>query len=90
MLKKAIFTLVFAGTALVFSVPVRSQSAKLIEAGKKEGKVVVYGSLESDTTDAIKEKFQQKTGIQAEYWRASATKVMDRAFERIPSGETGL
>lgn len=87
MLKKTIFTLVFAGTALVFSVPVRSQSAKLIEAGKKEGKVVVYGSLESDTTDAIKEKFQQKTGIQAEYWRASATKVMDRALSEYRAGK---
>jgi iron(III) transport system substrate-binding protein len=36
--------------------------------------------LESDTTDAIKSAFTKKTGIEAEYWRASATKVMDRAL----------
>ena len=87
MLKKTIFTLAFAGTALVFSVPVHSQSAQLIEGGKKEGKVVIYGSLESDTTDQIKQQFQQKTGIQAEYWRASATKVMDRALSEYRAGK---
>ncbi len=43
----------------MFSAPVRSQSTKLIEAGKQEGKAVIYGSLESDTTDAIKQEFQK-------------------------------
>ena len=66
--------------ALLVAVPAWGQSSKAIEAGKKEGKVVIYGSLESDTTDAIKTAFTKKTGIEAEYWRASATKVMDRAL----------
>ncbi len=87
MLKNVIFTLFFAGTALLFSAPARSQSANLIEAGKKEGKVVIYGSLESDTTDQIKQQFQKKTGIEAEYWRASATKVMDRALSEYRAGK---
>jgi iron(III) transport system substrate-binding protein len=60
--------------------PGGAQDAKLIEAAKKEGKVVVYGSLESDTTDTITKSFTKKTGVQVEYWRASATKVMDRAM----------
>ena len=55
-----------------------AQDAKLIEAAKKEGgKVVVYGSLDSDTGDAIGNAFFKKTGIKMDYWRASSTKVMD-------------
>ena len=34
------------------------------------------------TVEPIAEAFQKKTGITVEYWRASATKVMDRALER--------
>jgi iron(III) transport system substrate-binding protein len=72
---------------ILIHAPAYSQSAKIIEAGKKEGKVVIYGSLENDTTDAIKEAFQKKTGIEAEYWRASATKVMDRALTEYRAGK---
>ena len=73
---------------LVFAAdPSFGQSAKLIEAGKKEGKVVAYGSLESDTFDAIAKAFTKKTGIEVEYWRASATKVMDRALTEYRAGK---
>lgn len=65
----------------------QAQDAKLIEAAKKEGKVVVYGSLESDTTDTITKSFTKKTGIPVEYWRASATKVMDRAMSEHRAGK---
>lgn len=73
--------------ALLVAVPALGQDAKTIAAGKKEGKVVIYGSLESDTTDAIKKEFTKKTGIEAEYWRASATKVMDRALSENRAGK---
>jgi len=64
------------------------QDAKLIDAGKKEGgKVVIYGSLESDIVDNVSKAFQKKTGIQVEYWRASATKVMDRALSEYRAGK---
>ncbi len=76
----AILTLLVTG-------PAWGQSASTIEAGKKEGKVVIYGSLESDTTDQIKSAFTKKTGIEAEYWRASATKVMDRALSEHRAGK---
>ena len=67
----------------------QAQSAKLIEAAKKEGKAVIYGSLESDTMDAIMQSFQKKFGIEAEYFRASATKVMDRAMTEFRAGKPG-
>lgn len=64
-----------------------SQDAKLIDAAKKEGgKAVIYGSLESDTFDPVKNAFEKKTGLKIEYWRASATKVMDRALSEHRAG----
>jgi len=64
------------------------QDARLIDAAKREGgKVVVYGSLESDTVEPINRAFQKKTGIRVEYWRASATKVMDRALSEYRAGK---
>jgi iron(III) transport system substrate-binding protein len=73
--------------ALFASAAAEAQDAKLIEAAKKEGKVVVYGSLESDTTDTVTKSFTKKIGIPVEYWRASATKVMDRAMSEYRAGK---
>jgi iron(III) transport system substrate-binding protein len=67
--------------------PAFAQDAKLIEAGKKEGKAVVYGSLESDSAETVFNAFKKKTGIDVEYWRASATKVMDRALNEYRAGK---
>jgi len=84
--RKTIYTSL-AILALLVAVPARGQDAKTIEAGKKDGKVVIYGSLESDTSDAISKAFRKKTGIEVEYWRASATKVMDRALTEYRAGK---
>ena len=65
-----------------------AQDVKLIEAAKKEtGKIIAYGSLESNITESIIEAFNKKTGLTVEYWRASATKVMDRALAELRSGK---
>ena len=81
--------LVFAAVFFsVFSAQVFAQTAKLIEEAKKEGgKVVAYGSLESEAFDAVKAGFEKKTGLQLEYWRASGTKTMDRAVSEYRSGK---
>ena len=71
---------IIAVSVLFSSAPLFAQDAKLIEAAKKEGgKIVAYGSLEGDTTEAVRKAFEQKTGLTLEYWRASTTKVVDRA-----------
>ncbi|HEY1270210.1 MAG TPA: extracellular solute-binding protein [Candidatus Binatia bacterium] len=62
-------------------------SAQVSAAAKKEGKAVVYGSLESDTMEAVSKAFTKKTGIEVDYWRASATKVMDRAQSEYRAGK---
>lgn len=87
-MKNHIKSLLAFVAALLFSVPQASgQDIKLVEAAKKEGKVVIYGSLESDTVETVSKAFQKKTGIGMEYWRASATKVMDRALTEYRAGK---
>jgi iron(III) transport system substrate-binding protein len=72
--------------AALTAASVFAQDPKLVEAGKKEGKVTVYGSLETDSAEAVFKIFRQKTGIELEYWRASSTKVMDRALTEYRAG----
>ena len=77
------------GLLMLFaSETVFSQDAKLIDAAKKEGgKVIVYGSMETFTADAIKAAFEKKTGLEMEYWRGSSTEVMDRALSEHRVGK---
>lgn len=80
--------LIIGSFCLILAVPAFAQDRRLIEAAKNEGgKVVVYGALEGDTVDALKKAFQQKTGLELAYWRASATKVMDRALSEYRAGK---
>jgi iron(III) transport system substrate-binding protein len=80
--------LLLAAFALLTSRPAFGQSAELIQAAKKEGgKIVAYGSLESDTTEAVGKAFREKAGLTLEYWRASATKVMDRVLSEYRAGK---
>lgn len=88
MLKKSRFLLAFTALAFFAVAPAYSQDAKLIQAAKKEGgRVVAYGSLESGTVEAITNAFRKKTGLELDYWRASATKVMDRALSEHRAGK---
>jgi len=69
------------------AVQAAAQDGKLIEAAKKEGgKVVIYGSLETPVLDGVIQAFRKKTGLAAEYWRASAMSVMNRAMTEYRAG----
>jgi iron(III) transport system substrate-binding protein len=57
-----------------------------VEAAKKEGKVVIYGSLESGIMDAIEKSFTAKYGIPIEYFRASSNKTLDRVLTESRAG----
>jgi iron(III) transport system substrate-binding protein len=74
--------------SMVFAGPLFGQDARLIEAAKKEGgKVVLYGSLETQVVDAVLAGFRKKTGLDAEYWRASAMSVMNRSMSEYRAGK---
>jgi iron(III) transport system substrate-binding protein len=72
---------------LGFVSPAMAQDAKLVEAAKKEGgKAVLYGSLETPVVEAVVAAFRKKTGLSAEYWRASAMSVMNRSMSEYRAG----
>ena len=88
MVRRINFVIVISIALMITAATAYSQSANLIAAGQKEGKIVVYGSLESDTADAAFNAFKKKTGIAVDYWRASATTVMERAVNEYRAGKT--
>ncbi|MGE5216656.1 MAG: ABC transporter substrate-binding protein [Chloroflexota bacterium] len=81
--------MIVAAAAIFFSAAsAPAQNAKLAEAAKKEGgKVFVYGSIENDTMDLIAAAFKKKTGLDVEFWRSSANKVMDRVVSEYRAGK---
>jgi iron(III) transport system substrate-binding protein len=64
-----------------------AQDAKLIEAAKKEGRLVLYGTMQTDIFELLHKSFQKKTGITIDYWRTSATKVTERALSEARAGK---
>ena len=61
-----------------------------VEAAKKEGSVVLYGTAVPQAMDVINKGFEKKYGIRVEYWRASATGVADRALNEWRAGRPGF
>lgn len=64
-----------------------AQDTKLIEAAKKEGRLVLYGTMQTDIFELLHKSFQKKTGITIDYWRTSATKVTERALSETRAGK---
>ncbi len=61
-----------------------------LEAARKEGKVVIYGTIVPQIMSVIQKGFEGKYGIKIEYWRADATKVIDRALTEWRAGRPGF
>jgi len=59
-------------------------------AARKEGKVVVYGTVVPQVMDEINKAFEKKYGVRVEYWRGSATAVLDRATNEWNAGRPGF
>lgn len=64
-----------------------AHSQSPVDAARQEGSVVVYGSLESETMDAVKAAFTRKYGVAVEYWRGSSSKVLDRVLTESRTGK---
>jgi iron(III) transport system substrate-binding protein len=60
------------------------------EAARREGKVVIYGTIVPQIMGVIQKGFEGKYGIKIEYWRADATKVIDRALTEWRAGRPGF
>ncbi len=61
-----------------------------IDAAKKEGKLVAYGTILPQVMDPLHRGFEKKYGIKVDYWRASATQVMERAIAEWQTGKPGF
>ena len=81
---KKIWQVLTLGTAIWAAAT--SASAQSVEAAKKEGKVVIYGSLESGIMDEIEKTFTAKYGIPIEYFRAASNKTLDRVMTEAHAG----
>lgn len=73
-------------TILAIGLPTVHAQTDLVNAAKREGKLVVYGSLETDVFDIIRKIYEGKYGIPLEYFRASSTRVMDRVLTEVRAG----
>ena len=92
MRPKPLFPIVaiLVSTCLSFSAGVglaQELSKEVLDAAKREGRVTVYGSPETEIMKAIETAFEQKYGVKVDYWRASSTKVLDRALTESRAGK---
>src|SRR5262245_26894530 len=59
------------------------------EGAKKEGKVVIYGTVVPQAMEPIFNAFEKQFGIKVDYWRASGNGVIDRAANEWRAGRPG-
>ena len=58
-----------------------------VDAAKKEGRVVVYGSVPPQAMADFHQGFESKYGVKVDYWRADSTKVSERALTEWRAGK---
>src|SRR5262245_27377955 len=61
-----------------------------LDAAKKEARVVIYGTIVPQVMAIIEKGFEGKYGLKVEYWRADATKVIDRVLTEWRAGKPGF
>ena len=79
MLRRRVFGLLAASTALGGPAVAQDDWAKVVDAAKKEGKLVIYtASIGSVSLKAVVKSFEQKYGLQVELFEARASEVRER------------
>jgi len=67
-----------------YSGPDRAQ--KLVDGAKKEARLNIYTSAQSDDLGAVVEAFEKKYGIKVSVWRSSSENVLQRATAEARGG----
>jgi iron(III) transport system substrate-binding protein len=80
-----LLAVVVVGT-MTFPKNIFAQAGNL-DAAKKEGKVVVYGSVPPQSMEGLHQAFKKKYGLDVEYWRGSSTQVSERALTEWRAGK---
>jgi len=80
------------GSLLWLETSLRGANAQVanVDAAKKEGKVVVYGTVPPQAMEGLHKGFEKKYGVQVEYWRGSSTLVSERALTEWRAGKPGV
>lgn len=88
LLKNAFLRSLILLAGLAFAYPVNEALAQRanVDAAKKEGKVVVYGSVVPQAMEGLNKGFEKKYGIPVDYWRGDSTKVAERALNEWRAG----
>jgi ABC-type Fe3+ transport system substrate-binding protein len=81
---------VWAVAAFFATASVAWVQATNLDAAKKEGKVVIYGTIVPQVMTLIEKGFEGKYGLKIEYWCADATKVIDRVLTEWRAGKPGF
>jgi iron(III) transport system substrate-binding protein len=84
------FILTLLIVALGLAHPLLGQDAKLLAEAKKEGKLVIYGSMEQDIFEGVRQSFEKKSGVTVAYWRASGAAVLERVITERKAGKAAF
>ena len=57
-----------------------------LAAARREGRVVVYGSMESPIFESIQQVYKSKYGIPVEYYRLATNRLLDRVLTEVRAG----
>jgi ABC-type Fe3+ transport system substrate-binding protein len=87
-LERLALGLLVVAVALVFYASAWAQPVN-VEAAKKEGHLIVYGSQVPQAMDGVNKGFEKKYGIKVDYWRGSSTQVAERALSEFRAGKPG-
>ncbi len=85
--RRAALVTIVVSLLLALSVPAVRGQSDLVAAAKQEGRVVVYGSIESDIFEVVQKIFEGKYGIKVEYFRAASNRVADRVLTEARAGK---
>ncbi len=74
------------GIAAAIGLPAAQAQMDLVSAARKEGRVVVYGTMESPIFEVIQQLYRDKYGIPVEYFRLAANRLLDRVLTEVRAG----
>ena len=72
--------------SIVFNAMIARAQTVDVVAAKKEGRVVVYGSVVPQAMEELHKNFEKKYDIKVDYWRGSSTAVAERAQSEWRAG----
>ncbi len=75
---------------VIASVAFAQGPSEVVALARREGRVVVYGSMESDIFEVVRRIYEGRYGVPVEYWRAPNTRVLDRVLTEVRTGRTGF